>query len=374
MEWFYIFSLCPIIIGFILSIYNKNISWKEWIIGSIVALICACIMHIITTFSIESDTETWSGRIVQARQFSRWKEYYEYAVYRTKYYFDSKGNMHSYQVFDHWQPTSQWHDEYWKCYSDINTSYDISKKDFEHYVQVFNDKTSVAGCRDTGRHRSHIIAGDPNDYVANNKTGWIQPVTKQVTFENRIKASKTVFSFVDVPPTISVFKYPQNHNPFSSDRVLGTAKASINTFEWDKMNARLGKTKKVNVIIIGFDSEDNSLGDYQQAKFINGKKNDVVLCYGKGWSKVFGWTDSEICKRNLESILLNNKIDDSIIPLTEQEINNNYLIKNWHDFDYIKAHPKTIHYVIFFIVLFVTQTGLYIFFHKNDIDELIRGY
>jgi len=45
--------------------------------------------------------------------------------------------------------------------------------------------------------------------MADNKTGWIQPVTKWVSFENRIKAAPSVFSFVAVPTNINVFSYPK---------------------------------------------------------------------------------------------------------------------------------------------------------------------
>ena len=51
-----------------------------------------------------------------------------------------------------------------------------------------------------------MIAGDPNDYVSNNKTGWIEPVTKKVHYENRIKAAPTTFSFVKIPKYVKVFE------------------------------------------------------------------------------------------------------------------------------------------------------------------------
>jgi hypothetical protein len=68
-----------------------------------------------------------------------------------------------------------------------------------------------------------MIEGDPFDYASDNKTGWVEPITKlRIILENRIKAAPSVFSFVKPPPN-SVYAYPKNDQPFRSDRLLGSA-------------------------------------------------------------------------------------------------------------------------------------------------------
>jgi len=107
-----------------------------------------------------------------------------------------------------------------------------------------------------------------------------------------------------------VFEYPQNKNWQSSDRLLGRARSDFNLLEWDKVNSRLGPSKKVNVIAVGFEADSDSiLGQYQEAKWAGGKKNDLVICYGgqpgkAAWVYVFGWTESEGVKRDLESLFI----------------------------------------------------------------------
>jgi hypothetical protein len=213
-----------------------------------------------------------------------------------------------------------------------------------------------------------MIGGDPNDYYAYRKTDWIEPVTTLKRWTNKVKAAPSVFSFIEVPTNVPVFNYPQNKDEWHSDRLLGLAKGDINLFKFDCMNARIGAAKKVNIIMIGFDSSDSMLAEYQQAKYIGGKKNDIVLCYGKGWTRVFGWTDSELVKENLQTILLKNTINDDILPLIEKEIVKNYKIKDWTQFDYLSVEPTTNHYIWFFIIMFVIQTTLYIAFSVYDID------
>lgn len=381
MYWFYIIALIPMIVGYILWLLDKKIAWFEWVACSAIGFILAGIFHAISICGMTADTETWSGQIVTARQFSAWKEYYEYAVYRTEYYTDtesytdSKGRSRtrtvtkSRQVFDHWEPTSRWHDEYHEWYSNINTSYGIDKSTFVAICQKFNDNHPVPGNRRTGEHNSRMIGGDPNDYVSDNRTGWIQPVTKSMSFSNRIKAAPSVFSFIKVPDSIKVFPYPKNGNPYVSDRLLGTAKKDFDQLKFDQLNSQLGPRKRVNLIIIGFDSADSMLGEYQRAKFIGGKKNDVVICYGMGWAKVFGWTEKELVKSNLQTMFTQNPINNDLLPLIGEEIVKNYLIKDWKKFDYISIEPATCYYVWFAIILLLTQGGLYYYCHRNDLDK-----
>lgn len=347
-------------------------------------------MHLIAIHGMTDDTETWSGEIVQAKHYSKWLEYYEEAIYRTEYYteeetyysYDEEGHSESHtrtvtksrQVFDHWEPRNRWHNDSWDCNSSIDTSYDIDKDRFNYFVKKFGDIHPVPGNRSTWEHNSKMIEGDPNDYESHNHTGWIEPVTKLVHFENRIKAAPSIYSFVKVPTNIPVFSYPKNSDPFHSDRLMGEARKTVDPFKFDQLNAKLGISKKVNVILIGFGKQDSMIAEYQRAKFIGGKKNDLVLCYGNGWSRVFGWTEKEIVKANLATILLQNPVDNDILPLIEKEIRLNYTIKDWHKFDYLQIEPRAVHFIWFAIILVVVEVGLYIYFWNDGYDKDMQTF
>lgn len=381
MYLLYIIALLPVIGGLFAWIFCKRIALVEWTGAAAVGFLLAGLIHLIALHNMTADVETWSGHIIQAREFSAWKEYYEYAVYRTEYYeeeesyTDSEGRSrtrtvtHSRQVFDHWEPTTRWHDINWACYSNINTSYNINQKSYNWYVDMFKDKHAVPGDRETMEHNSHMIEGDPNDYVADNKTGFISPITKSVYFENRIKAAPSTFSFIQVSKNIPVYDYPANSDPFRSDRLLGEANKAVSLMAFDQMNARLGPKKRVNVILIGFGDMDSSIAEYQKAKYIGGKKNDLILCYGNNWARVYGWTENELVKRNLETILLDNQINDAILSLIEKEIEANYVLKDWKKFDYISIEPPKWAIPVLLIVMFMTQAILWVWFSNNDVDK-----
>ncbi len=377
--FFYLLAMIPLIMGGVLFIFSKRINWQEWIINSVVVFLLAGITHWVALAGMTADKETWSGQIVQSREYSPWHEYYEYAVYRTEIYYttDSKGNsqMNTRQVFDHWEPTDRWHNIHWHCWSNIDTGYEISGEHHKALEVRFNDRHPEQGERTTSEHNSRMIGGDPYDYVANNHTGWVEPVTKLVSFSNRIKAAPSVFSFVK-PPVGTVSAYPRNDEPFVSDRLLGSA-TLIDKLAFDQMNARLGPTKKVNVIMVGFGSKGSEYGQMQQAEWIGGKKNDIVITFGgvntkPTWVYVFGWTEKDITKRNIESIILKNGAVTSTLPIIEKEIRLNYALKDWSKFDYIQIQPPTWSYVVFGVVLLLAQGGFWFWAWNNEFTKDAR--
>jgi hypothetical protein len=294
---FWVLALLPITICGIMLLFNKRVSYQEWLISTSVALLMAGMFQLISSVGMTDDVETWSGYATQAKQYSAWKEYYEKAIYRTEYYteeesyyeMDSEGNSRrrtrtvtkSRQVFDHWEPTSRWHNARWTLFTTLK-DFRIDEPKFAYMCKKFNDRSAVAGTRRTSEHNSRMIDGDPNDYVANNHTGWIEPVTTTIHFENRIKASPSLFSYSKVPTNVIVYTWPNNPDQFRSDRVLGTAAVNIDILKWDQMNAVLGASKKINLIIVGFGNKGMDMAGWQEASWIGGKKNDLVICYGGG--------------------------------------------------------------------------------------------
>jgi hypothetical protein len=388
MWFFWVFSLVPIALGIALLYFDKHIRWQEMLGGSAAALAIAGIFQLVASVGMTDDVETWSGYGTQARQYSRWQEYYEYAVYRTEIYYetetttDSEGHshstqvMHTRQVFDHWEPTSRWHDTSWTLFTTL-ADFEIDDGKFSYMCDKYNDNHAVQGKRTTWEHNSKMIGGDPNDYVSDNKTGWIEPVIQQKHFVNRVKAAPSLFSFVKVPTNISVYPWPAVKDWNRSARVMGTAASMIDTLKWDQMNAVLGATKKINLIIVGFPSGTaEDMAKWQEAKWIGGKKNDLVICFAGGnqktnveWCSVFGWSEKGLAKHNIEDILLKNPVNNNILSKISDEVKLNYEKKNWHKFDYLTIEPPAWSYWVYILVLVLTQGGLYTWFHFNEFDN-----
>ncbi len=374
MSILYFIAIIPVIIGGILWALSKEVNWVEWLSGSVAAIALAGIFHTIGVYSIPSDIQTFSGQITKARHFTRWQEYYEEAVYRTETYYTGTGKKkerHTKQVFDHWRGCKRWHDDDWKFYSNINTDYNVNAAEYTRTVRLFGEERSIEGDRTTSEHASKMIAGDPNDRISTPISGYIYPITDKRTWENKIKVGPSVYSFIEVPKTVPVFDWPANPDPFVSQRLLGTAAQDMPIYDWDRLNAQLGPAKRVNLIAIGFGDKDSEIAQYQRAKYVGGKKNDLVICYGgeaktPSWVVVFGWTDKELVKQNLQTLILEHGFIKENLQAIRDEIISNYKIKNWHEFDYISVPPTTGLIVWYVISMIVVQGGLYYWFNKNE--------
>jgi hypothetical protein len=375
MWFFYIFALIPILVGAFFLWRNNQVTWGEWLIGSIAAFIVAMILHISAIYGMATDVETWSGRITKVSHYPRWVERYEKCHSET--YKDSNGKSHTRS----WTTTEyDTHPEHWTATRDFGSYSDETKIKshlFNEISHQFGGQTVNDGQQSTDHFGGTFSSGDNNIYSYYNKTGYVYPITTIRRFENRIKAAPTVFSFSKVPTNIAVFPWPNNPDWLHSNRLLGTSTGVVSRYKWDCMNTALGYRKRVNVILVGFGDVSSDLGHYQQAKWLGGKKNDLVICFGGAtrtnppkWTYVFGWTESELVKKNIQSLLLNQPINDDIIPLISEEIMNNYIIKDWKKFDYITIDPPAWSYWVYFISMILTQSGLYLFFHKNDYDKL----
>lgn len=261
------------------------------------------------------------------------------------------------------------HQEHWTATDTLDGSITISKSSFDDF------KARLGGVVTTETpYKDNFHHGDRNVYVTYNTTKVVIPVQSRRTWENRVKHCPSVFQFPKVPADVPVFAYPEARDHYQSNRLLGTAVAAIPILEWDKMNAVLGPNKKVNVIMVGFGDKDESIAHWQEAAWFGGKKNDVVICYGgpndkPTWTYVFGWTEQEIAKKNLQSLVLEGPVDATILPKVTTEIRANYVIKDWKKFNYLTVEPPVWIFPVFLVIMVLAQAGYYIWAFSNDLHK-----
>lgn len=332
------------IVGAIFWVYSKNIVWFEWVFAPIFAIIIGILLYYVLSLIICVDTQTLSGFVISTKYEPYWVEEDE-----TR---DSNGKI----KVTHTTHYPTWYMTYTTGEID---EIEITQDEYNNIVKNFGGKTiAVLG------YRPDFDYGDRNDYITNNETRYLQPVVIPKKYINRLKNSTSLF----VKSEIQTIEYPYVKSNLESERLLGVAKKHFNLLEFDRMNARLGSVKKVNVIIVGFASENNMLGNKIEAQWQGGKKNDLVICYGKGWAYCFGWTEKDIVKRNLESIFL-EKITPKTLSKVEKEIRENYVLKDWNKFNYIDVNFPLWTYFIFILVLGITQFLYFYIMKNNDLNK-----
>jgi len=375
----YLIGMLPILVGIVLLALGKGESWQNWLITSVIGLVTAGTFQIALYYGMAGDSQVYSGQVTGTKHFAAWTEYYEEAVYRTVTSRDSKGNTTSREVFDHWEPETRYHPDTYTDYSNIKREYDVDEGTYNWTRDKFGGAHPVPGDRTTMEHDSHMISGDPNDYEAPNQTGYNIPVTDVRTWYNKVKCCPSVFSYAPPPKKVMVYPYPYPTNPFQSNRLLGTA-ANVNLLLFDQMCARMGPLKKVNLIIVGFGDKDSSYSHYQEAAWVGGKKNDLVLCYGgdsaaPSWTYCFGWTESALVKRNLETLALTQGVTTATLPALETEIMTNYKLKDWHKFDYLTVEPPMWSYFAMFFAMLAGQAVFWVIrMRMDDSPSSYGGY
>jgi hypothetical protein len=361
----YAIACIPLLIGAVFWVRSRQVVWWEWVAGSCIGFAIAGIFHLITINSMVSDVETWSGKVTQATHHPWWRA--EWTEIQTTT--DSKGNTSTRIV-----RKSSNYPEHWTCdvtYGRRQSEYDISHDYFKLMCKQFGiDKPRAVEAR-----KPNFDSGDKNIYIADNKTSAIIPANISVPFENRVQAAPSVFSYVRVPDKVPVYDYPVSDSWQRSNRLLGTAKSDFSPYEWDCLNAELGPSMRVNLITIGFGAGDSSIAQYQEAKWVGGKKNDLVICYGgqngqkPNWVYCFGWTEKAIVKRNLESLFLDNLPNNELISKIKAEVITNYRIKDWSKFDYITIEPPWWSFMVLLGIMIVCQIGFWLFAHKNEFGK-----
>ena len=371
MQSFYIIATIATAISLYLWVKQHSIVWWEAFSMGIIAFSIAGVAHFAAIKGLSSDRETFSGVAIQVVHIPWWKD----RVRHTRTVTSGSGKNQTTRTEVYYTETS--HPESWKCRGDFGSylgvrTFKISKSFYNKIKKNFGGEV-----RKVKGNRPDFNRGDRNDYWTDNKTGFFLPMNTWVGFENRLKAGPSLYDFASIPKGEILYSYPSNTNPFKSNRLLGTAATKVSLLEWDKMNSRVGPKKKANIILIGFGDRlgGNMLAEYQKSAWKGGKKNDVVICYGgkdplhPDWVQTFGWTDQELVKRNLDSLLMDNPVDTTIIPKVEAEIMTNYKIKEWKDFDYLEISPPGWVVWLYVLILSVILGGFLWWASVNEFYE-----
>lgn len=376
MWLFYLIACVPVGIGAFLWLKNEEVVWQEWLAGSIIAFITAGITHYSVIRGMIDDVETLSGQVTQVEFHPEWVERWIQVHVETYSCGDDDICTRTYTTVEYDR-----HRLHWEARVDFGSeqvNWEIPQDLYKHIRRELGGHIETGPLQDFHHGGTHE-SGDQKTYVTDNRTGFIRPVTKTKRFENRVKVAPSVFSFVKVPTNVAVHAWPSNPDPWNSQRLLGTAAALIPLLEWDQMCARLGPSKRVNMILAGFGDKGSEIAQWQQSKFIGGKKNDLVICFGGGakengiyrpdWVNVFGWTEKEQVKKNLQTLILENGVHAGIIPMIEKEVRANYEIKDWSKFDYLKIEPTRLAYLLYIMSVIIIQGALWFWFHMNEYQK-----
>lgn len=354
--------LCIPVIGWFWAWYKfKTIVIWEWVSGVAAAAALLAVVFGVHSCSARSDREILSGQAYKACHTPWWRaEWQELETYTTT---DSKGNTstHTRMV-----TKSETHQPKWWLKTTLG-EFRIDEGWFHRICNTYGVYKELGS-------RPDYDAGDRYDYFSDiqNKstTGPDIPVHTTASWSNPFIGSDNIRLGQEVTPeeakTLGLHDYPSADNPFQSSRVIG---APVSAHRWDQLCAILGPELKLNLTLINFGDADLATAVKQRDYWRNGRKNDIVMCYGKGWAYVFGWSKHELVKQELQSLLITHQVNDDLLPKIAEIVRRDFHPYEWELEEATPVPVPTWIVILAFVLMVSSQIGIGFAFHTNDCDK-----
>lgn len=207
-----------------------------------------------------------------------------------------------------------------------------------------------------------------------------EPTAQTHSYTNYIKAAPdTLFRRTGL---VEKFKgklpgYPQVvYDYYRMDRALVPADRDSWAAALSELNAELGASKQVNVIIATTAETSQDFAPALEQHWLGGKKNDVVVLLSVtgakiNWAYVMAWTDKQIFKVKLrDDVQAIGVMDrDKILSAIRSNVNAHYVRKPMKDFEYLASSitPTPTQWVISLLFGIAVSVGLGVFFYKNEV-------
>lgn len=358
METLIIFLVWPAIVFLISKIYFKRqLDAPEMIVGVGAAAVCAGMFWFISTSMMTHDKEIIHGKITEkVKVVDDYQEAYECNCYTTT---DSKGyqTRHCMTCYR----TVYYVD--WELNSTIGT-FDVDRKE-SYSKSVWNSR-------------------DPeiwiDAYVGEHCSKWS-------SYENFVIAAENgLFNLKEYQEAMSAYKgipaYPSITRLYEPRLVVGDIpelkKEQWNIFLREKMKV-LGPTKQANVVIVFTKSKDPKWKLALEAKWMGGKKNDVVIIISYDGNTI-NWVDGFTFGRSANNHLMISQIKDGIVAINNLDniagiintiaahVKNSFKRQQMKEYEYLKDDIKPSDRVLFwlFVIQFIWTVGSMIFFIRNE--------
>ena len=372
--------LLPFIVALIVLIYfRKRAVWWEYLILIIPSVFFTFLTKVTMIKCNTADTEYYGGYVVKVRHYDEWDEWIERTCTRQVPVGTDKDGNTIYKEEEYDCSYRQYHPEYWVyCTNLSGHEIPLNKELFDYIKNRF--RTSMVFV-DMHRHY-YRVDGDAQDYFWGGSRETIYTVTEEHTYENRVKASKSIFNFDDISKKeakqLNLYEYPGianlDQNPVLARNLFIRAE-EIDAIKY--INGYYGKQKQFRTFVLIFNPSDGIEKAYQQQSYWEGgNKNELILCFGLNsdrtvnWCYFFSWEDDRKMAINMMNLYRNNEQLD-MVNLSNQIIDNlkNWKRKEFSDFKYIKVELTKTQYIVWFILTILVNVVLALYVVNNDYDN-----
>jgi hypothetical protein len=196
----------------------------------------------------------------------------------------------------------------------------------------------------------------------------IYPWSSIERYENRIRVSRSVFNFKNVDEATRK-KYQRPADQGNVSALIGIDIDTVDADNWllRKVNADLGKNKKIHVITMLFNANKYSVSEIEEvrAAWQGPNKNELIVCIGIDpgtreikWCDVFSWMDDTTLHVYIRQAVTGLKEFNAKIyaPVLQDLVPKYWKKKSFKDFEYIKVGPP----IWCSIVIYIVSVGIII--------------
>jgi len=210
------------------------------------------------------------------------------------------------------------------------------------------------------------------------------PVSRKHEYKNYILGAKhSLFSKELIKSEkYKIPNYPLNIYDYQYlDRVILIGKNLPNldykkfNYEYSKFLGEVGKQKQLNSVLVLTDNSQD-FTRILEAKWVGGKKNDVIIIIGTNekadilWVYSFGWSkNNRVFIELRENLIQHKKINLEIIDIIKKATNQYFERKEMKEFEYLKNEIKGNFKILEIIALILISGGFIWFLVVNDINE-----
>lgn len=373
--WFAMFI--PVVIAVVLMLFfHRRTKWWEFALPFLVSALLCGGFKMMAEAGATRDSEVWGGWVTEARYYERWNEYIHQTCYRQQCSGFGKNRTCVSVPYDCSYVAN--HPERWEISDSNGAKHEIGKERYSYFKSLFGQEPLFVDLK----RNYHSVDGDMYKVQWPKTPATVEPVTTLHLYQNRVQASRSVFQYVPVPEEEAqakgLFEYPEVQL-FDYPTVLGDC--GPQTEAADKQlryfNAVLGREKQLRIWFLCFNSADAEVGQLQEAYWVGGNKNEVVIAVGTGpegnvnWVHPFSWTDRQQPLVEIRDFIL---AQESLDPVSAAgfigpKLKEEFVRKQFADFSYLTVEPPLWAVITTYVVTLLVNIGLSWWLVINEFHE-----
>jgi hypothetical protein len=407
----YLALLIPIISTLIFYLWKKHeFKWWEFFIPIFGTLIVIIVTKLIFDTSGQKFDEWWGSSVITVYEEEPWNEWIHQTC--TESYpcgTDANGNtQYCTRTYDCSYQADYGPEWYFK--TDIGETVSCNESDYEEMLRKWgtprvtvqkrkNHAANDRAVRSNGTKFEGTKVGQFSyvfkytwDGKENNRVGF----ASKHKYKNRVKASDlSVFNIKVVTPEEAIeyklFEYPdgpRGRDGLDFPTILGETIPDDIHDVYRAVNGKFGKSDSVRLWILVFPPGTPSVNaSYQQNYWVNGNKNEIVLCMALDqnkkveWADAFSWGKPTGITAAVKREALNYTFDDTgwlnYASWLDQNLQTFAKREFTEEFSYVKLKPtkKSIITIIILAILFSIGTNIWAISNNiNDKPKRNWGY